>query len=423
MSRGSATALQDLWNLKMLRAFWLASMFSNLGTSTFLMAMSWLTVRLYGSHGIALLSLGYGLPQLLLPLVGGAVTDRLPRRKLYGLTESFLALIAALLWLASIRGNVPLWLLVAVSVGNGVISAFDVPARSALISEIVPRKDLVSAQEVFGISAQVAGILGPALGGLLLSLAEPGRSNESPAFLLNWCSYIPVLICLPYLSKVGDLVPSQSGQLRMQDMVRAVRQGLVYVGSNRSLVVLMQFLAIVMLLGGPFQSLLPIYVHDSSILAADHRAYAVLLSVVGLGGLVGSLLGVASAEQRYRFKALAISGLGFGLALLLLTPSRSLDWAAFSAFLAGGSSIFAINLDSSLQLGLTLPQMQGRVCSILSLGKGLQSVTAAVASEAIGQLSNTPFKSDAYSLVQGGLAVAVIVFALGMWRPLSRLGN
>ena len=423
MGEGNQTALQDLWNVKALRLFWLASTFSNLGSSAFLMAISWLTIRLYGSHGIALLALGYGLPQLLLQLFGGAATDRLPKRKLYGLTESSMFLLAALLWLSSISGNVPLWLLVTVSAGNGVVSAFDTPARSALISEIVSRKDLVSAQQIFSVSAQIAAVFGPALGGLLLSLGGHGHSKESLALLFNCCSYIPVLLCLPFLPKVVRAESSKRQRLHIQDIVRGVRQGLVYIGSNRSLIVLMQLLALVMLLGGPYQSLLPVYVHDSATLGADHRAYAVLLSAVGLGGFVGSLLGVASAERRQRFLALAIASLGLGCALLLLTSSRTIYSASLSAFLAGCFSIFAINLDLSLLLGLTPPQMQGRVTSIAGLGKGLQSVTAAAASEAIGQLSHSPLKNDAYNLIQGGLAVFLIVFTVRMWLPLGRLGT
>jgi MFS family permease len=421
MGEGNATVLKRLWRVKILRLFWLAITFSNLGKSAFLMAISWLTVRLYGAHGIALLSLVYGFPQLLFPLFGGVATDRLARRRLYGLTESLLLLIAALLWLSSISGNLPLWLLLGVSLGNGVISAFDVPARSALISEMVLQEDLVSAQQVFNISAQVAGVFGPALGGVLLSIGAHGHSNEGLAFLFYCFSYIPVLLCLPFLPKAVPAGPSQPQRLHMQDVVRGVRQGFVYVGSSRSLVVLMQLLAAVMLLGGPFQSLLPIYVHDSPTLAADHRAYAVLLSAVALGGFVGALLGVPSAERRYRYQAVAHASLGLGCALLLLTSSQGIHGAVLSAFLAGGFSIFAINLDTSLLLGLTPAQIQGRVSSIASLGKGLHAVTAAAASEAIGQLSHSPLKNHAYSLIQGGLAVALIIFTMRVWRSLGQL--
>lgn len=82
MSQRHLSALPRLWSLSTFRTLWLASTLSNLGTSAYVMAMSWLTVRLYGSYGIALLALGYGIPQLLLELFGGAAADRTARRKL-----------------------------------------------------------------------------------------------------------------------------------------------------------------------------------------------------------------------------------------------------------------------------------------------------------------------------------------------------
>lgn len=413
--------LQRLWHTKTFRVFWLANTVSGLGTSAYVMAMSWLTVKLYGSHGIALLALGYGVPQLLLELFGGAATDRTPRRKLYVITETSLLLVAAVLWLTSMRGVVPLWMLVGVSACNGVISAFDTPARTALIGEMVPPDDLVSAQQVFSVSAQLTNIFGPALGGVLLSLGSSGKSNEEAAFLFNVCSYIPIILCFPLLPRVSPMAIKARQGLRLMDVLRGIRQGLIYVRSRRSLVVLMQLLAVVMLLGGPFQTLLPIFVKDSSVLGSDHTAYAALLSAVGLGGFVGSLLGVASGEQRQRFQALALGAAGFGLAILLLTSSRVIHWASLSAFLAGACSVFTINLDTALMQGMTALDMQGRVSSISSLGKGLQSISAAAASEVIAQLNATALRSNSFVIVQSALAVALVLCTLRLWMPLNTL--
>jgi hypothetical protein len=77
----------------------------------------------------------------------------------------------------------------------------------------------------------------------------------------------------------------------------------------------------------------------------------------------------------------------------------------------------------ALLQGMTLPQMQGRVSSIATLGKGLQSLIAAAASEAIGLLSLSPLRGNAYALVQGGLAIALILVSLRLWGGLSRLSQ
>ena len=102
------SSARSLWQLRDFRRFWVASLVSNLGTSAFVMALSWLTVKSYGASGIAALALGYGVPQFLLQVVGGATADRINRRHLFQLTETGFLVVAFTLWLASIDGIVPL---------------------------------------------------------------------------------------------------------------------------------------------------------------------------------------------------------------------------------------------------------------------------------------------------------------------------
>ena len=104
------SSARSLWQLRDFRRFWVASLVSNLGTSAFVMAMSWLAVKSYGASGIAALALalGYGVPQFLLQVVGGATADRINRRHLFQLTETGFLVVAFTLWLASIDGIVPL---------------------------------------------------------------------------------------------------------------------------------------------------------------------------------------------------------------------------------------------------------------------------------------------------------------------------
>ena len=87
--------MADLLSRPGFRVFWLANLGSNLGTSAFVLAINWLTVKQYGAAGIASLALAYGLPQMLLQLVGGTVSDRIDRRRLFGLTQAGLLLMAA----------------------------------------------------------------------------------------------------------------------------------------------------------------------------------------------------------------------------------------------------------------------------------------------------------------------------------------
>ena len=80
--------MADLLSRPGFRAFWLANLISNFGTSAFVLAINWLTVKQHGAAGIACLALAYGVPQMLLQLVGGTVSDRLEDRKSTRLNSS-----------------------------------------------------------------------------------------------------------------------------------------------------------------------------------------------------------------------------------------------------------------------------------------------------------------------------------------------
>ena len=416
-SQAQPLDLQRLWRNRPFRSFWLANLISNLGTSAFVMAMTWLTVKTYGAHGIALLALGYGIPQCLLQVFGGATTDRVPRRLLFLRTQSALLLVASLLLLATTRGMVPLWLLVGVNACNGVISAFDTPARTALISEMVEREELVVAQQVYSVASNVTNVFGPALGGVLLSIGSGDRSHEELAFLFNVLSFLPLLACIPWLPRT----PAPGGTANRPALWRSIREGLSYVRRQRPLRLLLQLLALVMLLGLPFQTLLPIFVHDHASMASNHSTYAALLSAVGLGGVVGSLLGMASGQARRLGLTLGAAAAGLGVAVLLLAGSQVIHWASLSAFLAGACGVFSLNLNNALMEGLTPMELQGRVIAIANLGKGLQAFSAAGASEAIHLLGRAMASSNAYLLVQSALAVALLVGVLLLWPALAGL--
>jgi MFS family permease len=162
MIRIGISQATELFSIKSFRGFWLANILSNLGTSAFVMAMSWLTVKQYGAFGIASLALGYGIPQFCLQLIGGSVADRVARRKLYAITETSLLLSACILLIASIAGPVPLWILVGANAVNGAVSSFDTPARTALIAEMVPPEQLINAEQAYSTSSRASAALIPA---------------------------------------------------------------------------------------------------------------------------------------------------------------------------------------------------------------------------------------------------------------------
>ena len=178
-------------------------------------------------------------------------------------------------------------------------------------------------------------------------------------------------------------------------------------------------LAVVMLLGMPFQTLLPIFVHSHLSLQTGHGFYAALLSALGLGAFLGSLLGVQLGERRHPGPALFLAALGLGIAILLLCSSRLIHWSSLSVFLAGACGALVVNLDNALVEGLTPLELQGRVSSIASLSKSFQTISAAGASGLIHLFSRIN-ASSGFLEVQVPLALLLIaatwILKPGVWR-------
>jgi MFS family permease len=252
---------------------------------------------------------------------------------------------------------------------NGAISAFDTPARTTLINELVPGEDLVQAQQLYGLAANTTSILGPALGGLLLSLGD-----TAIAFWFNAFSFIPVLISLLFIhphprakSSPGPSIP----------MLTSIVEGLGYVRHNEQVRTLILLMSIVMILGMPYQTLLPMFAHK--VLHAGSSEFAALSSAVGLGGFLGTLMTTNLGNNPQSGRWLFYTSLMFGLFIFLFVESPVIHWAALSVCLAGACSAITLNLDSGLIQSFSPETFRGRMTSISGLNKGALSISAALA--------------------------------------------
>ncbi|MEY4298238.1 MAG: hypothetical protein RLZZ423_1417 [Cyanobacteriota bacterium] len=396
------------------RAFWLANLISNLGTSAYVLAINWLTVKQHGAAGIACLALAYGLPQLLFQLIGGTTSDRIERRHLYACTQLGLLGMAVLILTASLQGLVPLWVLAVVSAGNGFLSAFDTPTRTALVTDLVEPAQVSTAQQLYSLTSSLTNIFGPALGGVLLSLGPSVRSHEEVAFAFDVLSFIPLLVAIPWLPRGRQRsAPKESFRASLRAGLRTVRQ-------HANLRTLLLLLSLVMVLGMPFQGLLPVFVQRHLSAETGHGFYAALMSAVGLGNFIGSLLGMGLLERWRAGMLLAAASAGLGVSVLILSASNVVHWASLSVFLAGAFSTLAISVDNALLQASTERAMQGRINAIANLTKGLQSLSLGAAGYTIHLLASTGHFGSGYQPVQVSLGVGLLVGVVALWPRLRR---
>ena len=268
------------------RLLWTGLVVSLLGDGIFLVAVAWQAYEIDNRpSALAGVGLAASIPQVALLLIGGAVSDRLPRRVVLLVADGArAAAVGGLAVLGSFR-HLSLWELWVAAFVIGAATAFAAPAFDAFVPELVPQDALLEANGLDQFLRPAAlQLLGPALGGLLLAIV-----GDAGAFGVDALSFVFSACCVVRISKVGSVAASaESGSLWVD-----IREGLGYVRSQAWL--WGTFLAATftyLLFLGPTYVLVPYIVKNRL-----HGSGATLGIVLGLGGL-GSLLAAALTAQR-----------------------------------------------------------------------------------------------------------------------------
>ncbi len=385
---------------------WSGLIVSNVGTWMQNVAQGWLILQLTNSPlWLGLLGLSFAVPMVLLPLVGGAVVDRVNRIRLLYFTQTCLMLIAfalaALTWLDLVNA----WHILIASFLGSALLAFDNPARQALIPDLVPTSDLLNALSLNSATYNGAALLGPALAGALL-----GPLGAATLFFLNGISYLAVLFALTTMRDVR----THSGGSRVA-IGEAIATGLRYAAHDHLILSLLMLSAFAALFGRSYQNLLPIFSRD--IWRAGPEGYGVLLSAAGGGALVGAF-GLASFKQVNRQGLILIaSGFLFSASIIAFAVSPSLGIGVALLFIAGvTATVFGTIIATFIQVA-TPGELRGRVMSLYAITLiGLPSLGAlgsGAGAEVLGGVQGAP---RAVLVGAALLTVVLVLTAPFFWR-------
>src|SRR2546425_2931743 len=172
------------------RLFWFGQLISLIGTWMQSIGQAWLVLEL--THNALLLGLVGALqflPVLLFTLFGGVLADRWPKRTVLLFTQSSAMIEAMILWILVATGMVQIWHILVLAALLGMTNSLDMPTRQAFVVEMVGREDLPNAIALNSSLFNMARIIGPAIGGLIIATL-----GVAPLFLLNGMSFIAVLI-------------------------------------------------------------------------------------------------------------------------------------------------------------------------------------------------------------------------------------
>lgn len=355
VSRPPATALSPLKH-RVFRAFWAASLISNLGGYIQSVGAAWLMTSIAPAAGtVALVNSATTLPILLLAILAGAFADIHDRRLVMLAAQSLMLLASVALAFVTWAGWITPGSLLGLTALIGCGAAMNAPAWQASVGEQVPRADLSGAVALNSLQANVARSVGPAIGGAVVALAGPAA-----AFLLNAGSYFALLIVL--LRWKRDM-PARL--LPPERLGSAVRTGLQYVWNSPSVLGLLIRALTFGVSGSAVWALMPLLARDG--LGQGASVYGFLLAAFGVGAVLGA---ASNTVLRHRLgdETMIRSGLiGFAAAVAVagFTPGLELTLAAL---LATGFSWVTVVATLNINVQMAAPRwVVGRAMSLFQM--------------------------------------------------------
>lgn len=296
-----------------------------------------------------------GIPTWLFTLYGGLIADRVPRRTMLILTQSFMMVLAAILAFLTFAGRVQSWHIILLAFLVGTANAFDAPARLSFVLELVPREDLTNAVALNSTMFNAATAVGPAVAGMAYAALGPAW-----CFTINAVSFIAVILALVRMRLSAPSKRTPHGRA-LDD----IRQGFRFVRSDSVVRTLVLYLAAVSFLGMGFVTLMPAWA--VKILGGGATTNGWLQSARGVGAMIGALLTAALAQRAMRGKLITIGTFAFPLALFGFALIRWLPLSLLVLVIIGLSLMIYMNNSNSMVQTQTPDELRGRVLSIYSL--------------------------------------------------------
>ncbi len=343
------------------RLFWFGQLISLIGTWMQTTAQAWLVLELTRSAWwLGVVGALQFLPVLLFALFGGVLADRLPKRTVLLFTQSSAMLLAFILWILVATGAVQLWHVLLLATILGLINALDMPTRQAFVVEMVGREDLPNAVALNSSLFNMARILGPGIGGIVIAWL-----GVAPLFLLNGISFIAVLIGLAMINMqqlhaLARHVEWKQGT-RRPGTLKSLREGLAYVKNTPSVLLVIAVIGVVSLFGINFNVVLPLFATD--VLHAGPEGFGFISATFGLGSLI-SALWLAWGNNRPSMSRLLMGTIAFGILEALFAISHLYLLSLVLIAGVGFAQIaFSALANTTLQT-VTPDHLRGRVMSV-----------------------------------------------------------
>jgi parvulin-like peptidyl-prolyl isomerase/predicted MFS family arabinose efflux permease len=397
-TRTSASWTPPALRVRPFRWYWAAQWPTLLGTWMQVVALGYLVYSRTGSTtAVAVVAAADGLPAVVLSLAGGVLADRIGRRRILLVTQSVLGVTAATLALLVATDHAPFFAIVVVAIIFGSADAVDLPARQALVADLVERDLVVNAVALGATAMSATRIVGPSVAGLLIGVAGP-----AVCFGFLAAAYLaPISVLLTVIpASAAPLGASRSAIGDLRAGLREVRRDPLV----RGVVVACAGLAF---LGVSYMPFLPVLAKTQ--LHSGPQVLGLLYSIGGIGGLVGGAALATLGRGAGRLQLLTVGGLVYAASLFAVAHSTLLG-VTLPGLIGISFAFMAVNtsLTTLLQTD-TDPSLRGRLLGIYAtLFAGL----APLGTVLYGLLSRVVGLFDAIGV--GALLVGVITVAVAL---------
>ena len=328
---------------------------SAIGTWMNFTASAWLVLQLTDS-GTALganVAL-YFLPVLVLGAYGGVLADRFDKRHILMITQAAYAAVALSLWALVATDVVELWMVYALSLASGVVTAIDNPSRQSFYIEMVGEEHVRNAVSLNSAAFTGSRIFGPAIAGVLIATV-----GIATCFLIDGVSYAAVLIAL-FAMRPAELHPQKRSTRERGHLVAGLR----YVWATDELRRPLLAMAVVFTVSFNFAVFVPLLAERT--FGGDAGTFGALSALAGVGSFLGAMV-MASRVPEPRMRDLALWAVAAGIALVLPGLAPTL-WLAGASMIPMGFAIMAFMITGNTMLQLNArPEARGRVMALYGI--------------------------------------------------------
>jgi len=342
------------------RWFWFSTTASFAAMQMQMVVRGWLVFEMTESPlALGIVSAGAGAFIILFSLFGGVVADRVDKRNLLAATQLFAGIATLVVAILITTGLIAFWHLVVASVVNGLILAFRLPVRQAIIPELVESNQVMNAVALNSSAMNLNRIVAPALAGVLVGV----MGIDSVYYLMVLC-YFASAILMIRVPSTGKPIQATGTTFR-----REIAEGITYVRKSPELWGLLLTATIPILFGMPYQMLMPGFVAE--VLGRQASALGFLMASVGIGALMGSLLVASLGDYKYKGRLLFGGAVVFGLTLIIFALSRNFYLSMGVLVIVGAASASYMAVNTTLLMMNSEERMRGRVMSIYMVTIGL----------------------------------------------------